>query len=459
MTLSATAEQVADLPVWSGACKRQSASTCEVTVNGPLSVTVDFTPKVCVGLGWCWENPLPQGNSINAIAVVSEKLVFAAGAGGTVLLWDGAKRVSLNAPATVDLRAIWAEGPNNVWVTGGTGLILRWNGTSWITISSTGVPYYGIWGTGPNDVWIVGDFSYASHWTGSKRDVYTTGMGSGRMDDLNAVWGSSSNDVWAVGNSGLVVRWNGTAWSVVDLKTTEPLRSVWGTAADDMWIAGGSNKEVLSRWNGSTFTSYALDGSPRIARVFAASRSDAWALGNKLLRWNGMQWAEQPYPFSAQGYYVAGSGAQSVWAITGSAGEFARWDGAAWRKEPPLPTERVTDSLSAGWTSDTEMAIAAGDRGTVLRWNGVAWLPENIQGKTTRDLSAVWGFSQCSCPILPAPGCPSGPTPMWSCVRSTARPARMCGPWGRRSQAAARGASCTGPECGGRSFRTSQAQR
>lgn len=395
VTLTATAEQVADLPLWGGTCKRQSSTSCEITVTGPLSATVDFTPKVCVGLGWCWENPLPQGNAIIAVSVVSPNLVYAVGVGGTVLKWDGAKWISLNAPATGDLRAVWASGPDNVWVTGGVGVILRWNGTSWLTLTPSAlVPYFGIWGTGPNDVWIVGDISYAQHWTGTKYDEFTTGSSGPRFEDLNAVWGSSATDVWAVGNNGLVVRWNGMAWSIIDAKTTETLRSVWGSAQDDIWIAGGGNKEVLSRWDGSSFTSYAVNGPPRVNHVFAASRTDAWGLGSKLLRWNGMQWTEQSYPFTDRGFFLTGSGSQNVWSVIGTAGELARWDGMSWRKEPPLPAERITASLAAGWTSDVENAWAVGEGGTVARWNGVAWRAENIQGKTTRDLLGAWGFSK-----------------------------------------------------------------
>ncbi|MCU0239794.1 MAG: YCF48-related protein, partial [Pyrinomonadaceae bacterium] len=41
------------------------------------------------GLGWTWQNPLPQGNPLNSIQFTKDKQIgFAVGADGTILRTD-----------------------------------------------------------------------------------------------------------------------------------------------------------------------------------------------------------------------------------------------------------------------------------------------------------------------------------------------------------------------------------
>jgi len=44
---------------------------------------------MCSPDGWCWLNPLPQGNSLQSVWGTGPKDVFAVGDHGTVLHYDG----------------------------------------------------------------------------------------------------------------------------------------------------------------------------------------------------------------------------------------------------------------------------------------------------------------------------------------------------------------------------------
>jgi trimeric autotransporter adhesin len=51
--------------------------------------------------------------------------VWAVGAGGTLLHWDGAAWSATRSGATRDLNAIWGSGPHDVWIVGAGGTILH----------------------------------------------------------------------------------------------------------------------------------------------------------------------------------------------------------------------------------------------------------------------------------------------------------------------------------------------
>ena len=71
-----------------------------------------------------------------------------------------------------------------------------------------GVQMRALWASGPGDVWTVGDQGRVFHHDGT--DV--TRIDTGSLRDLYAVWGSGPADVWAVGD-GRNLHYDGTSWS------------------------------------------------------------------------------------------------------------------------------------------------------------------------------------------------------------------------------------------------------
>ncbi len=58
--------------------------------------------------GWSWQNPLPQGNSLNAVAVLDSDTVTAVGADGTILrTTDGGANWTFQSSGTTnDFKAV-----------------------------------------------------------------------------------------------------------------------------------------------------------------------------------------------------------------------------------------------------------------------------------------------------------------------------------------------------------------
>ncbi|MCS6912242.1 MAG: glucosyltransferase-I, partial [Myxococcota bacterium] len=95
--------------------------------------------------------------------------------------------------------------PDDVWVVGNEGTILRWNGRSWQR-HPTGVreELSGVFGHGPRDIWVVGNKGTLLHWDGhtwlSPQRRPTDQWLYGLCD------GSAPGELWAVGTYGTILR-------------------------------------------------------------------------------------------------------------------------------------------------------------------------------------------------------------------------------------------------------------
>jgi hypothetical protein len=101
-----------------------------------------------------------------------------------------------------ELRGIWGSGPKDVWAVGAQGTIVHYDGMVWST-SASGKPYTlnDVWGTSATDVYAVGTNGTILHFDGG----FWTGQESGTDRTLNAVAGSDGV-VLVVGENGTVLR-------------------------------------------------------------------------------------------------------------------------------------------------------------------------------------------------------------------------------------------------------------
>jgi hypothetical protein len=167
-------------------------------VRGQTTLAVALPPGLCSASGFCWRNPLPQGNY---------------------------------------MPAVWASDANNAWAVSDFGAILRWNGSTWLPqASGTTQNLLGIWGSDPSNIWAVGVGGAIVKWNGTS----WTAQASGTTLNLSAVWGTDASNVWAVGSSGVILKWNGTSWAAQTSGTTQYLRGIWGSSASSVWVVGAA---------------------------------------------------------------------------------------------------------------------------------------------------------------------------------------------------------------------------
>ena len=264
----------------------------------------------------------------------SDHDLWLAGTGGTIQHWDGANlTLAYQGAATQSFYAIWASGPNDVWV-GGDGMggpaLVHWDGHVWSTDYSINnayvgnVPIYAIGGSAPDQVWLLGApgstyFWNGTSWTESKDADQPESSNSLPPYVLRDVWSAGPGDTWAVGDDGVLLRsvsstdagastpmWtkasNGAG--ALSLGMGDDFVGVAGSSATDVWAVScnlAKSQTTFFHWNGSAWTAsqtmpkacWQNGTSPDITHsLTVTSPSEAYCqLGTDAYHWDGTAWS------------------------------------------------------------------------------------------------------------------------------------------------------------------------
>lgn len=139
--------------------------------------------------------------------------VWAVSNKGSIMHLDNSGTWSLGAALLVPFQGIWGSGAADVWLVGtdpaqaGQGIFYRCPSGP----TSCAVPpnrpllntYLShVWGSDPNHIWLTGGNGTILYWDGKN---YSTQI-SGTHQGLTSIWGSGTNDIWAVGTAGTILR-------------------------------------------------------------------------------------------------------------------------------------------------------------------------------------------------------------------------------------------------------------
>lgn len=368
---------------------RGQANTCGIP-------TAD---RYCTVDGWCWEYPLPHGNTIHGAHFRAADDGWAVGDEGHIQHWDGTKWSQIPSGTLAPLHGVQALAANDVWAVGDTGTVLRDQGNGFQKLDA-GTPQNlaSLWAASATDVWTVGAKGTVLRNQGSgfqKQDA-------GTAKDLQDVWGSGPSDVWMVGNSGTVLRHDGTALSTVTASTFDGgtslnLYEVTGTGPQDVWTVTSDDPCFFCSDYGVVYQvtpqgiSKSFEGPDQLFHIFAAGPNHVLTVGeDSRYLWDGSTWRETSV---GRDGVLAGVGPEDVW-LLGGAGLVQRWSGTSWTtKVPTRYVGQVRDihgsSASNVWAVDTS--------GNVLFWNGGGWrelqadtFDYNSEGVYTVSPTATW---------------------------------------------------------------------
>jgi photosystem II stability/assembly factor-like uncharacterized protein len=268
-----------------------------------------------------------SGTTEKLVAVfgTSERDVWIGGDQGTVLRTGDRgntfARTSLGEPVV----AIWAAGPEDVWVVGAHHVHRVLRGTSLATLSVDG-EFYRASGTSALDVWIAG--GPLLH-TADGGVTWSQPSPNNRVRGTEELYASSPLDVWASVVFGVVHSVDGgKTWQratlVISVEEAFRLRG----SADDVWIVGYNIGPARSTDGGATWQNEDLPGLLPMAVPFW---TDLWSAGGG--------WA---------------------WAAT-SAG--------VWVRPGRLPWARIlgADDIVAVWSTGPLDTWAVGQAGRILR--------------------------------------------------------------------------------------------
>lgn len=396
---------------WGGACQGQDMDVCDITV-GSLNPKVlsSIGRGTCMSDGFCWQNPLPHGDSMSVASVGNE--LFAVGASGSVLRWDGALWQPMPSDATATFYAVGglaqqADEPV-VFAVGAEGLISRLRGGRWQTVRRGGPTLRAVWAAGSASAFAVGDAGTLLRWDGNEwraMDSGTTlglravgglrdGNGAGtivaagergillRLDRATDAWrgessattatlhalvGASAEDrpgqVFVVGDrdgeSAIILRWNGSHWVRQESRVTGSLFTVAGDSSSGFMAVGMDSNEAVATIrfdNSDTWQRVASHG--QISRVIASNGRGLWVgvhePSGSLLRWDGGNWTFMNTVTTQNLLGISGSDEKNVYAVGEQ--EMLFFNGQKWRREP-LDT---SSWIRGVWASTTGSVIAVG---------------------------------------------------------------------------------------------------
>ena len=155
---------------------------------------------------------------------------------------------------------MWAASPTDVWATG-YGFVAHFDGFEWTPQTLTGIEFSRefrrVRGSGPNDVWIAGDEGKVLRYTGGAitvvrdfdgADERTIGDRASTLTDLIDVLPRASNDVWVLGHGyyghAYAYHWTGSTWQSLQLPTDAWPGAVLERSGDLLITADGA---VLQR--------------------------------------------------------------------------------------------------------------------------------------------------------------------------------------------------------------------
>ena len=206
--------------------------------------------QVCSTGGFCWQRPIPQGNTLHSLSGVSGRYIWAVGEHGTILHYDG-KSWSTSPSGTVEaLHGVYCLGQRDAWAVGADGLALHYDGEGWHKVDSgSKETLLSTWGRGANDVWMVGRRGTLLRWDGKS---IKKGGSVSESTTLFSVFGFDSSDVWITGSSGMTRHFDGTEWRAVNTSYYGDIRAAWGHRPREVWFAAGSrySGRILRSQNG-----------------------------------------------------------------------------------------------------------------------------------------------------------------------------------------------------------------
>lgn len=322
--------------------------------------------------GWFWQNPLPQGNALMAIAPAGAARFFAAGRMGSIARSDdsGMTWRSLQSGVTSNLYALLFFNADSGLAAGAGGTILRtWDGgATWSRLPL------------PDTTTIYSLF-------GSDDDILLAGGYNGRIY-------KSAN--------------GGDSWVSRDSKTTLSLFTIADNGIDYIYAAGAPGPMVRSKDRGETWSNYTWTATPVIVRALAfpgnnigliaaeggriyrsQTKGDSWQL---LLRLAGNPELRALCFGDALHGYICGDG--GTLASTSDAG-------ATW----PLMDGGTTQNLFAVAANSSGAGVAAGANGMLLSsasWGGLwqnrlrTFSPAKLKGLHLVDMDIAYAVGDSS---------------------------------------------------------------
>jgi photosystem II stability/assembly factor-like uncharacterized protein len=266
----------------------------------------------------------------------------------------------MTSGTTKALRAVWGSGPTDVFAVGASGTVLHFNGSSWtpMTAPNTWV-FYAVTGNGPKEVVAAGYGGVVNTYDGSKWSDLPTGM----TKDINGIWSPGPKSYYVACDSGMIYHYDGATWKDVSPSlgyTT--FNGVAGTSSSDIWIVG--SKGTIAHFNGKGWNQVTSNTTGEFYAAYAAGPKAVYAtgLGGLLAANLGSGWVHMS-AYGLHHYAVHGSGPGNVF-VVGYKGSILHYNGHGYKWTQQ--TSGSKEYLRGVWVAGPKEVFVVGDNGTIL---------------------------------------------------------------------------------------------
>jgi hypothetical protein len=336
------------------------------------------------GTSWNQEY-LPSYNYFQDMWGLANDDIYAVGQSGTTYLatiwhYNGTSWSDVTPPGLTNsvFYSVWGFASNNVYVVGDAGTIRRWNGSSWGTMNTTGLPpsdgLRAIRGRSGTDIYAA-TYDKVYHFNGTSwtdTDIQSSLQIYPYIQDM---WIGATN-LFVAGETGTVASYDGVSWHNENGGPWNQLQDVW-TGGPHEAVAVGSNGTILE-YDGTTVTDASMPGIHNYLYGIAGSHDNLYAVGGggKVLHFSGGAWTD----ISDAG--VVSSGLMDVWASGNEAFAVGTNGAVVHISGTTLATMEsgTTEELYGVWGSSASDVFAVGSEGSILHYDGTDWSPMDTGG-------------------------------------------------------------------------------
>lgn len=275
----------------------------------------------------------------------------------------------MTSPVTTPLKAIWGTDTNNLYAVGSAGVIIRYNGSAWTSVTGIDITteLRGIHGTKSSNIVAVGAGGIVLQYNGttwSKRSMEIS-------QNLNAVWVTSASDLFIAGESGVILECDQSSCTQNRYLTDYSLNALWGASADDVYAVGGGG--TILHYDGTGWSAMTSNTTETLYEIWGAAANDIFAVGanGTILHYNGTVWT--PQSVVKRDYYaICGIASPYRVYISSKDGKISYYDSGRWTDM----TSGTQKALQGIWVSEQNEAFIVGDSGLILHYTG-AVTPDN----------------------------------------------------------------------------------
>lgn len=154
----------------------------------------------------------------------------------------------VHSPTTKDINALWVIAEDDIWACGAGGNILQYDGYEWrLDITAPAPDFFDVEFVSPAQGWVCGKDGWVGRRDGGE---WSRVPGNVRTNDLYALHAHGAAEAWFCGSRGVVLHYLNGEWKDESPGIDEDLHGIWVVGRDRGWLAG-DNGRILRRSNGT----------------------------------------------------------------------------------------------------------------------------------------------------------------------------------------------------------------